>query len=109
MTAVRVVFVTVPDNEVAKKIARTLVEERLAACVNILPPITSVYRWEGKIEEGPEILLMIKTVNERLATLFSRIKELHPYKVPEAIALPVDAGLPAYVQWVVAETEHLIV
>ena len=107
-TAVRVVFVTVPDAEVGKKMAHALVEERLVACVNVMPPMISTYRWEGNVETASEQLLIIKTVHDRLPVLFARIKELHPYKVPEAISLVVDSGLPSYLQWVVAETEHVI-
>jgi periplasmic divalent cation tolerance protein len=103
-----VVFSTAPDEATAKQIARTLVEERLVACVNVVANVTSVYRWQGKIEEAGEILLVMKTVGERIPALAARLKELHPYEVPELLALPVDAALPAYAQWVVDETARVI-
>lgn len=104
----QVVLVTAPDSEVAKTIARTLLDERLVACVNVTSPVTSIYRWQGKVEEATEVLMVMKTVSERLAVLVARVKELHPYKVPEVIALPVEAALPAYVEWVVDETAHVV-
>ena len=108
MSAVRVLFVTAPDGTVARAIARTLVEERLAACVSTLPGVESVYRWQGKIEEAREVLLVIKTVHERVPALMVRVKELHPYEVPEVIALPVEAALPAYAAWVLDATGHVV-
>ena len=107
MNPVRVVLVTAPDLDVGRKIARALVEERLAACVNALPGLTSVYRWQGAVEEASEVQLVIKTVHERVPTLVARIQELHPYKVPEVLVLPVEAGLPAYLAWVVDETARV--
>ena len=104
----QVVLATAPSVEIAKAIARTLVEERLVACVNIVSGVTSVYRWQGKLEESAEVLLVMKTVTERLPVLVSRVTELHPYKVPEVVALPVDAALPAYAEWVVDETAHVV-
>ena len=109
MSAVRVVFITVPSTEVAHKIARALVEERLAACVNIVPAIKSVYRFEGALHEDDELLLVAKSVPHRLAALFARVAELHPYRVPECIALPVESGLPRYLEWVVGETQRVVV
>lgn len=105
---VRVVLMTAPDEETAAKIARVLVEERLAACVNVLPRIRSIYRWQGQIEDAAEVLCLVKTVPERLTTLIARIKELHPYKVPEALALPVEAGLREYCDWVDEETKAVV-
>lgn len=105
----RVVLSTAPDTEAAKSIARTLVEERIVACVNIVSGVHSVYRWQGKIEESGEVLLVMKTVQDRLSALVSRVKELHPYSVPEVLALPVDAALPAYAAWVADETSRLVV
>jgi periplasmic divalent cation tolerance protein len=107
LNPVRVVLVTAPSTEVARTIARTLVDERLAACVNVLPPMTSIYRWQGAVEEAAEVQLLIKTVQERVPTLVARIQELHPHKVPEALVLPVEAGLPAYLAWVVEETARV--
>lgn len=97
-------LITAPDREVADRIARTLVDERLAACVNILPGITSVYRWEGAVETGEEVLLMAKTMRTRLDALTVRVKQLHPYDVPEVIAVGIEGGLPAYLGWIAAET-----
>ena len=97
-------LITAPDREVADRIARTLVDERLAACVNILPGITSVYRWEGAVETGEEVLLMAKTMRARLDALTVRVKQLHPYDVPEVIAVGIQGGLLAYLDWIAAET-----
>ena len=108
MSAVRVVFITVPSVDVARKLARALVEERLAACVNIVPALTSIYRFEGELHEDEELLLVVKTVPHRLTALFARVAELHPYKVPECIALPVESALPKYLQWVVGETQRVV-
>jgi periplasmic divalent cation tolerance protein len=104
----RVALVTAPDAQVAERIARTLVEERLAACVNILPGARSVYRWQGKVEDAQELVLVVKTVQERVPALVARIPELHPHKVPEVIVLAVESGLPAYLSWVVDETAKVI-
>ncbi|AEB11764.1 divalent-cation tolerance protein CutA [Marinithermus hydrothermalis] len=100
-----VVLVTVPNEETAKTLARTLVEERLAACVNIVPGLTSVYRWEGKVVEDAELLLVIKTTEARFAALEARVRALHPYTVPEVIALPIQAGARPYLEWLAAETQ----
>src|SRR5690242_8188604 len=93
---VLLVFSTFPDVQSAKRIGRILVEERLADCVNILPKIESVYRWEKKVEEAEETLCLIKTTIGQYQTLESRIKALHPYEVPEIIAINLASGLPAY-------------
>ena len=100
---VQVVFVTAPE-EAAGPLARVLVDERLAACVNIVPAVRSVYRWEGRLEEDSEVLLVAKTNAERVAALSERVRELHPYDLPETLALPVVGGSPAYLGWVNAET-----
>lgn len=84
----------------AQSLAETLVGERLAACVNIMPAVRSVYRWEGAVCADAESLLLIKTTRVGYAALESRISQLHPYDVPEILAVPVDAGLPAYLRWV---------
>ena len=104
MTEHRVVFCTCPDQDTAAAIASRLVAEKLAACVNILPGLTSVYEWEGKVETDPESLLIIKTAGDRLGALTRRIETLHPYEVPEVIALPIEDGLPAYLNWITDET-----
>ena len=96
MTRHRVVFITASSQEEAQRIARTLVEERLAACVNILPGIRSVYRWKGQIHEDPEVLLTAKTAGQMLDPLIQRVKQLHSYEVPEIIALPILAGAEDY-------------
>lgn len=104
MSELMLVFCNAPDAGCAERIARELVERRLAACVNILPPCRSIYRWQGQIEEQGEIPLLIKTGAARLAELTDALRMLHPYEVPEIIALPVSAGLPAYLDWVRQET-----
>ncbi len=98
------VFNTCPDNASARRIADALVGERLAACVNLVPGLTSVYRWQGAVEQASEVLLMIKTTGERLPALTARLTELHPYELPEVLAVEAGAGLPAYLQWVAAQT-----
>lgn len=93
-------FVTCPDTDVAKKIARGLVEKKIAACVNIIPRITSVYSWEGKVEEDAEVLLMIKTRTSRVEDLTEFVKTTHPYEVPEVISVKLGEGNPAYLEWI---------
>lgn len=95
-----VVMTTVPDRETAMRIAKALVDARLAACVNVLSPCRSVYRWQGQVEEADEVPLIIKSHPSNYAALESRLLELHPYDVPEIIALPVSEGLVAYLSWV---------
>ena len=95
-----VVLVTAPSEAVGLDLGRTLVDEHLAACVNVVPGLTSIYLWEGRREETAEALLLIKTRPEGYAALQRRILELHPYSVPEVLGLPVAEGAPAYVQWV---------
>jgi periplasmic divalent cation tolerance protein len=101
---IRVVLVTAPEPETAARIARTLVEERLAACVNVLPGIRSTYRWKSEVQQDDELLLVIKTRADRLVTLTGRVRDLHPYEVPEVIALAVDGGSADYLAWVAAES-----
>jgi len=95
-----VVLVTAPSEAAARELGRALVDERLAACVNVVPGLTSIYVWEGKREETPEALLLIKTRPEGYQALQRRILELHPYSVPEVLGLPVAEGAPAYAKWV---------
>lgn len=90
---------TCPDSDSAARIARTLVDERLAACVSRLPGATSTYRWEGRVEEDNEVLLLIKTTAERFPVLRERLPALHAYDVPELIAVSIEDGLPAYLDW----------
>ncbi len=99
MTDSIVIFVTAGSEAEAGKIATALVEEQLAACVNILGPIRSLYRWEGKVADDREWLLLIKTRDERFAAIEARVKALHSYQVPEVIALPIMAGAGEYMRW----------
>lgn len=105
MSDVRIVLSTVPDSNRAAEIARELVEKRLAACVNVLPGLRSLYRWQGRIEDDSETLLIIKTTVLRIDELMRRLKELHPYEVPEMVVLPAEGGWPPYLEWVQAETK----
>ena len=98
MENVMVVLCTFPDLDQARQIGAALVERQVAACVNILPGIESIYRWEGKVERAGEVLGLIKTT--RYPELEAAIRELHPYEVPEIVALPITTGLPAYLAWV---------
>lgn len=94
------VLCTCPEGETAHSLAKALVSEQLAACVNILPHLTSIYTWEGKLENSAESLLLIKTEKSIYPRLEERLKKLHPYEVPEIIALPIERGLPEYLHWV---------
>ena len=98
------VVTNLPDREAALRLARGLVEERLAACVNVLGGCTSVYRWDGAIEEAAEVPVFIKTRAARFPELEARIRELHPYELPEIIAVPIVHGLPDYLEWIAKET-----
>lgn len=98
------VLTNCPDEATANAIALALVEEKLAACVNILPRVQSVYRWQGAVESASEIPLLIKSTVGRYAELEAAIRARHPYDVPEIIALPITQGLPAYMNWVATET-----
>ncbi|RME33881.1 MAG: divalent-cation tolerance protein CutA [Gammaproteobacteria bacterium] len=98
-TGTLLALTTCPDGETAERIARTLVEERLAACVNILPGAVSLYRWQGKIERDGEWLLLIKTGRARFGALRGRLRELHPYELPELVAVPIETGDAAYLEW----------
>jgi len=101
---VLLVLTNLPDRASADRVANTLVTEGLAACVNVLAECTSVYRWQGKIEHTNEVPLLIKTTRATYPQLESALRQLHPYEVPEIIALPVSAGLPEYLNWVAQET-----
>jgi periplasmic divalent cation tolerance protein len=90
---------TVSTRDEALRIARTLLAERLAACVNILPPMTSIYRWKGDVEEAQEQQLIIKTTTDRLPELQARLKALHPYETPELLVFTASGGLPEYLAW----------
>jgi len=95
-------FCTCPDEAAAARIARALVDERLASCVNRLPGVRSTYRWQGAVHDDAEVLLLIKTTRGRLPALRERLPALHPYELPELIAVEVAGGLPAYLDWVAA-------
>ena len=99
-----VVFCTCPDPQSAETIATLLVEERLAACVNLVPALTSIYRWQDQLRREPECLLLIKTSAARFETLRARLRALHPYDTPEIVALPISHGDSEYLQWL---TENL--
>lgn len=99
-TSCVVVLVTCPNRTVARRIATAVVTKRLAACVNLLPGIESTFRWQGKIDRAPEVLLVIKTTRRRFRALGRALTRLHPYDVPEVIAIPITAGAPSYLQWV---------
>ncbi|KAL3066271.1 hypothetical protein OYC64_016259 [Pagothenia borchgrevinki] len=93
-------FVTCPNDTVAKTLARGIVENKLAACVNIVPAITSVYEWQGKIEEDSEVMLMIKTRSSKVPALAEYVRSNHPYEVAEVISLPIEQGNPPYLKWI---------
>jgi periplasmic divalent cation tolerance protein len=99
------VLTNVPDATTATAIARRLVEQRLAACVNVLPQVQSIYQWQGAIEEAGEVTLLIKTTQARYAELEAAVKAAHPYEVPEIIAIPIVGGLPKYLDWIGQETK----
>ena len=96
----QLILCTCPDASSAKLIAEQLVKLQLAGCVNILPGITSIYQWQGKIESTQEQLLLIKSHCENYPAIESKIKQIHPYELPEIIAVPIDGGLPDYLQWI---------
>ena len=100
-----IVFITAPSKEIGKEIASALVEGKLAACVNMLGPIDSIYTWEGKICNEEEVLLIVKSQSSLFESqLIPAVKAVHPYEIPEIIALPVVMGLPSYLDWVLGET-----
>lgn len=103
MTTFLLIMSTCPDAETAVRIAHALVEERLAACVNRLPGVASTYRWQGEILDDAEVLLLIKTTRERFEALRARLVELHPYDVPEVVALDIADGHPPYLNWIAQE------
>jgi len=104
--SVYLILSTCPDADTAQRLARTLVEERLAACVNLLPGAISTYRWQGKVEQATEVQLLAKTTADRRDALMVRLAELHPYELPEILAVETAAGLPAYLAWVATETRQ---
>ncbi|NJD08555.1 MAG: divalent-cation tolerance protein CutA [Methylococcaceae bacterium] len=94
------VFSTCPEAETANRLAHLLVEQRLAACVNLLPGITSCYRWQGAVETASEVLLMAKTATHRYGEVERAIRQHHPYELPEIVMVPIGHGLPPYLQWI---------
>ena len=99
------VLTNLPDRAAAQRLADLLVEKRLAACVNILAPCRSVYRWEGAVQHEEEHPMLIKTTAERYPELEKALRAGHPYELPEIVAVPIERGLPAYLEWVAAETK----
>lgn len=104
-TNVRAVLTTAPNTEVGALIARALVEERLAACVNVIPGVRSIYCWKDEVQDDPEVVLIIKTRADRCEALAARIKDLHPYDVPEVLVLPAVGGSADYLAWIETETK----
>jgi len=102
--ATLLVFTNLPDRDAALELARHLIERRLAACVNVLAPCSSVYRWQGELEHADEVPVIVKTRATRYAELESAIRALHPYELPEIVAVPIVRGLPEYLDWVAEET-----
>ena len=98
------VLTNLPDRAAAEKLAEALVAQQVAACVNILAPCRSVYRWKGAVQHDEEHPVLIKTTQERYPALEAAIRAAHPYELPEIIAVPIERGLPAYLEWVAAET-----
>lgn len=104
--AYRTVLMSAPEAETARRITRALVEEGLAACGSVIPGVTSIYRWQGAIEETDEVLVVLKTTEERAQGLTERAVEIHPYEVPEVLCLPVASGHPEYLAWLTTETRR---
>ncbi len=102
----RLVITTCPNMEVAESLADIVVRERLAACVNILPAGRSVYEWQGKVEHESEHVLLIKSRLDRLAALETRLIEVHPYELPELIAVPIEDGLSSYLSWIDSQLDN---
>ena len=109
MDEIILVITNLPDRDSARRVADALIENRAAACVNLLTECTSVYRWQGKIESAHEIPLLIKTTRNAYPHMEAIIRKLHPYELPEIIAVPVVAGLPDYLQWVREETKNPVI
>lgn len=96
----KLIISTAGSKEEASRIAHALVDEKLAACVNVVGPIDSVYRWQGKVENASEVMLLVKTVADKSKTVMARIRELHSYDLPEAIELDIEGGSPEYLKWI---------
>ena len=103
--AALLVVTNLPDRAAAERLADMVIEKKLAACVNILAPCRSVYRWKGAVQHDEEHPMLIKTTEERYGALEQALREGHPYELPEIIAVPIERGLPAYLDWLAAETK----
>jgi periplasmic divalent cation tolerance protein len=103
-----IVLCTVPDAATGETLAHALMETRLAACVNVLPGLISIYRWQGQVQRDSESLLIAKTRRDCFADLCTTLRELHPYELPEIIAVPVIDGLPDYLSWIDQNLEHAL-
>jgi len=101
----RIVLISVPNKDLASHIARSLVEQKLAACVNIIPGVKSIYRWEDKIQEDSELLLIVKTRATCYTALEESVVKMHPYDTPEIISLDISQGFAAYLNWITEETK----
>lgn len=106
MSSTVLVYITAADRAQALEIGRALVESRLAACANILPGITSIYRWEGQVHQDDEVALLAKTRSELAEAVIAKVLELHSYSCPCVVALPISAGNPAFLEWIAAETRE---
>jgi periplasmic divalent cation tolerance protein len=102
---VLLVLTNLPNREAAMTLAQAVIERRAAACVNVLADCTSVYRWQGKVETATEIPVLFKTTEAAYPLLERTVRELHPYELPEIVAVPLSRGLPGYLDWVIAETQ----
>jgi periplasmic divalent cation tolerance protein len=105
VTDALLVFTTLPSADKAAELAKLLVQERLVACANLLPAIRSIYRWQGEMHDENEVLVLLKTRAEHLERLKLRILEVHPYEVPEVLAIPVESGYQPYLDWLAGETK----
>ena len=105
MTDALLVFTTLPTADKAAEIAKLLVDEKLVACANLLPAVRSIYRWQGKMHDENEVLVLLKTRAEQLERLKLRLLEVHPYEVPEVLAVPVESGYQPYLEWLTGETK----
>jgi len=105
VTEMLIVFTTFANTEDATRVVRVLVEERLIACGNLLPGVRSLYRWEGKLQDQPEVVVLMKTRKQDWTALISRLHELHPYETPECVAVRIAAGAPKYMAWLEAALE----
>ena len=103
----QLILCTCPTSAIAEQLASLLIDQRLAACINIVPGLTSIYRWQGKVEKDTEVLLLIKTTQDRYAAVANAIQQHHPYELPEIIAVTVDEGSPDYLRWITSSMENV--